>query len=51
MAETNVLADKRENAARILREIPDRMGIRREVSAFDDGERVILDAHGRSQAW
>ena len=47
MAETNVLADKRENAARILREILERMGIDAEVSAFDDGERVILDAHGQ----
>ncbi|MEA2700046.1 MAG: spoIIIJ-associated protein [Myxococcales bacterium] len=47
MSETNVLADKRENAARILREILERMGIDAEVSAFDDGERVILDAHGQ----
>ena len=47
MPETNVLADKRENAARILREILERMGIDAEVSAFDDGERVILDAHGQ----
>jgi spoIIIJ-associated protein len=47
MSETNQLADKRENAARILREILDRMGIDAEVSAFDDGERVILDAHGQ----
>lgn len=47
MADTNVLADKRENAARILREILERMGIDAEVSAFDDGERVILDAHGQ----
>ncbi|HVR64546.1 MAG TPA: RNA-binding cell elongation regulator Jag/EloR [Polyangia bacterium] len=47
MAETNLLADKRENAARILREILERMGIDAEVSAFDDGERVILDAHGQ----
>jgi spoIIIJ-associated protein len=47
MSESNVLADKRENAARILREILERMGIDAEVSAFDDGERVILDAHGQ----
>lgn len=47
MSESNQLADKRENAARILREILDRMGIDAEVSAFDDGERVILDAHGQ----
>jgi spoIIIJ-associated protein len=47
MSETNVLADKRENAARILREVLERMGIDAEVSAFDDGERVILDAHGQ----
>lgn len=45
-AENNVLTEKRENAARILREILERMGIEAEVSAFDDGERVILDAHG-----
>ncbi|HEX3699005.1 MAG TPA: RNA-binding cell elongation regulator Jag/EloR [Polyangia bacterium] len=47
MSENHQLADKRENAARILREILDRMGIDAEVSAFDDGERVILDAHGQ----
>jgi spoIIIJ-associated protein len=47
MSESNQLADKRENAAKILREILDRMGIEAEVSAFDDGERVILDAHGQ----
>jgi spoIIIJ-associated protein len=38
--------EKRENAAKALREILDRMGIDAEVSAFDDGERIILDAHG-----
>ena len=45
-SENNVLTEKRENAARVLREILERMGIEAEVSAFDDGERVILDAHG-----
>lgn len=43
---TAALAEKREAAAKVLREILDRMGIEAEVSAFDDGERVILDAHG-----
>ncbi len=46
MTQNGALADKRENAASILREILDRMGIDAEVSAFDDGERIILDAHG-----
>src|SRR3954464_8188599 len=45
-SENSVLSARRENAARGLREILDRMGIEAEVSAFDDGERVILDAHG-----
>ena len=45
-SENSVLSAKRENAARVLREILERMGIEAEVSAFDDGERVILDAHG-----
>lgn len=40
------VAEKRETAARTLREILERMGIEAEVSAFDDGERIILDAHG-----
>ena len=44
--DNTVLSAKRENAARVLREILERMGIEAEVSAFDDGERVILDAHG-----
>ena len=44
--DNSVLSAKRENAARVLREILERMGIEAEVSAFDDGERVILDAHG-----
>jgi spoIIIJ-associated protein len=39
-------AEKREQAAKTLREILDRMGIEAEVSAFDDGDRIILDAHG-----
>jgi spoIIIJ-associated protein len=45
-ADTSALAERREAAAKVLREILDRMGIDAEVSAFDDGERVILDAHG-----
>lgn len=44
--QNGALADKREQAASILRDILDRMGIDAEVSAFDDGERIILDAHG-----
>jgi spoIIIJ-associated protein len=46
MSERNVLAEKREEAAGVLREILDRMCIDAEVSAFDDGEKIILDAHG-----
>src|SRR5258706_16469448 len=46
MTDSAVWADKRESAASILRDILDKMGIEAEVSAFDDGERVILDAHG-----
>src|SRR6266536_1411161 len=46
MENTAVAAEKREEAAKTLREILDRMGIEAEVSAFDDGERIILDAHG-----
>jgi predicted RNA-binding protein Jag len=45
-AVTAVLSEKREAAAKALREILDRMGIEAEVSAFDDGERIFLDAHG-----
>jgi len=45
-ADKNDLSVKREAAAKVLREILERMGIEAEVSAFDDGERVILDAHG-----
>src|SRR5262249_51381758 len=44
--DNSALAERREAAAKVLREILDRMGIEAEVSAFDDGERVILDAHG-----
>jgi spoIIIJ-associated protein len=40
------IAETREKAAKVLREILDQMGIDAEVSAFDDGERIILDAHG-----
>ena len=46
MSESGALAEKREQAASILREMLDKMGIDAEVSAFDDGERIILDAHG-----
>jgi spoIIIJ-associated protein len=46
MTDSSALAKTREDAATALREILDRMGIEAEVSAFDDGERVILDAHG-----
>jgi spoIIIJ-associated protein len=46
MTDSSALAKTREDAATALRDILDRMGIEAEVSAFDDGERVILDAHG-----
>lgn len=46
MSTSSGLAEQREDAARVLREILERMGMDAEVSAFDDGERVILDAHG-----
>jgi spoIIIJ-associated protein len=46
MSSTSVLPEKREAAAKALREILERMGIDAEVSAFDDGERIFLDAHG-----
>jgi spoIIIJ-associated protein len=46
MSEGNTLAEKREEAAKVLREILERMCVDAEVSAFDDGERIILDAHG-----
>src|SRR3954462_148505 len=46
MENAGIAAEKREEAAKTLREILDRMGIEAEVSAFDDGERIILDAHG-----
>lgn len=46
MSDNGALPEKRELAAKVLREILERMGIDAEVSAFDDGERVILDAHG-----
>jgi len=45
-SETNETGDRREEAAQVLRTLLDHMGIEAEVSAFDDGERVILDAHG-----
>jgi spoIIIJ-associated protein len=40
------IAETREKAAKVLREILDHMGVDAEVSAFDDGEKIILDAHG-----
>lgn len=40
------IAETRERAAKLLREILEHMGVDAEVSAFDDGERIILDAHG-----
>src|SRR3954465_2025441 len=46
MTDSSALAKTREDAATALREILDRMGIEAEASAFDAGERVILDAHG-----
>jgi spoIIIJ-associated protein len=46
MENPTITAEKREEAAKTLREILDRMGIEAEVSAFDDGDRIILDAHG-----
>lgn len=47
MAEETVqLSENRERAAKILREILEHMGVDAEVSAFDDGDRIILDAHG-----
>ncbi len=46
MTERSTLTEKREEAARVLREILERMRVDAEVSAFDDGERIILDAHG-----
>jgi len=46
MSELASLAEKREEAAKVLREILDRMSVDAEVSAFDDGEKIILDAHG-----
>ena len=46
MSDGNTLAEKREEAAKVLREILERMSVDAEVSAFDDGERIILDAHG-----
>lgn len=44
------LGERREEAAKVLREILEKMGIDAEVSAFDDGTRVILDAHGGESA-
>ena len=50
MSEQSTLGEKREEAAKVLREILERMCIDAEVSAFDDGERIILDAHGSESA-
>ncbi len=46
MSERSSLAEKREEAARVLRDILERMKVDAEVSAFDDGEKIFLDAHG-----
>jgi spoIIIJ-associated protein len=46
MSDSGARAEKREEAAAVLRDILDKMGIDAEVSAFDDGDRIILDAHG-----
>src|ERR1051325_2169683 len=46
MSDSAAMAETRERAAKVLREILEHMGIDAEVSAFDDGERIILDAHG-----
>jgi len=46
MSDQSTLAEKREEAAKVLREILERMSVDAEVSAFDDGEKIILDAHG-----
>ena len=46
MSEQSTLAEKREEAAKVLREILEKMSVDAEVSAFDDGEKIILDAHG-----
>ena len=46
MTDSAALASLREKAADVLRDVLDRMGVEAEVSAFDDGERIILDAHG-----
>jgi len=46
MSDQGALGEKRELAAKVLRDVLERMGVDAEVSAFDDGERIILDAHG-----
>jgi spoIIIJ-associated protein len=46
MSDEGTLGEKREEAAKVLRDVLERMGVDAEVSAFDDGERIILDAHG-----
>ncbi len=50
MGEQGTLAVKREEAAKVLREILEKMSVDAEVSAFDDGEKIILDAHGCESA-
>ena len=50
MNDEGALGDKREAAAKVLRDVLERMGVDAEVSAFDDGERIILDAHGSESA-
>jgi spoIIIJ-associated protein len=46
MNEKEENTEMREEAAKVLREILERMKIEAEVSAFSDGEKIILDAHG-----
>jgi spoIIIJ-associated protein len=50
MSQRESISEKREEAAKVLRDILEKMCIDAEVSAFDDGERIILDAHGTESA-
>lgn len=40
------VAETRERAATVLRTILENMDVDAEVSAFDDADKIILDAHG-----
>lgn len=42
--------EHKDAAAKVLRDILGKMGIDAEVSAYDDGERITLDAHGSESA-